>query len=107
MTTATTDMGTATKATRADGADKTTGRSRRTLIESGQESNGHERYFLGRPENNSGTPAWDREVSSEGEALVESLRLGVTYYVLKEFRVVPDFSGRRPQLKKELVQAKL
>lgn len=48
-------------------------------------------------------PTLDREVASEGEALVEALRLGVTYYAIEEFRVVPDFSGRRPQLKKESV----
>ena len=48
----------------------------------------------------------DREVASEGEALVEALRLGVTYYAIQEFRVIPDFAGRRPQLKKEAVHGK-
>ena len=55
---------------------------------------------------NGGAPALDREVASEGEALVEALRLGVTYYALQEFRVVPDFAGRTPQLKKEPVHGK-
>jgi hypothetical protein len=106
MATATTDTAPATKATRADGTDKTTNRARRTRTESGQETNEHARYFLGKADNTGPTPALDREVSSEGEALVEALRSGVTYYTLQEFRVVPDFSGRRPQLKKEPVQAK-
>jgi len=43
---------------------------------------------------------------SEGEALVEALRLGVTYYAVQEFRPVPDFAGRRPQLKKEAIRSK-
>ena len=52
------------------------------------------------------TPALDREVASEGEALVEALRLGVTYYAIQEFRVIPDFAGKRPQLNKEAVHGK-
>ena len=52
------------------------------------------------------SPALDREVTSEGEALVEALRLGVTYYEVQEFRVVPDFAGRKPQLNKEAVNGK-
>jgi hypothetical protein len=45
-------------------------------------------------------------VASEGEALVEALRLGVTYYEIQEYRVVPDFSGRKPLLGKEAVSGK-
>ena len=45
-------------------------------------------------------------MASEGEALVEALRLGVTYYEIQEFRVVPDFAGRKPQLSKEAVNGK-
>ena len=45
-------------------------------------------------------------VKPEGEALVEALRLGVTYYEVQEFRVVPDFAGRKPQLNKEAVNGK-
>ena len=42
-------------------------------------------------------------MASEGEALVESLRLGVAFCEVKEFRVVPDFAGKKPQLNKEAV----
>ena len=45
-------------------------------------------------------------MASEGEALVEALRSGVTYYAIQEFRVIPDFAGRRPQLQKEAVPGK-
>lgn len=106
MATATTDTASASRAPKADGAEKSTSRGRRSRPESGEENNQHARYFLAKKDSSGGTPALDREVSSEGEALVEALRLGVTYYTLQEFRVVPDFSGRRPQLKKESVQGK-
>ncbi len=105
MATATTDTAPAARTPKAD-AEKPTTRGRRARTESGEETNEHARYFLGKTGSDAGTPALDREVPSEGEALVEALRLGVTYYTLKEFRVVPDFSGRRPQLKKESVPGK-
>ena len=106
MTTTTTDTAALPRAAKADGSEKPSSRGRRSRSESGEENNQHARYFLGKAGSDGGTPALDREVASEGEALVEALRLGVTYYAIEEFRVVPDFSGRRPQLKKESVQSK-
>jgi hypothetical protein len=106
MATATTDTAPAARAQKADGTEKSTPRGRRARTESREEGNEYARYFLGKTDSNGGPPALDREVSSEGEALVEALRLGVTYYTLQEFHVVPDFSGKRPQLKKESVQGK-
>jgi hypothetical protein len=44
-----------------------------------------------------------REVASEGEARVEALKLGVTYYALQEWRPVADFAGKNPELKREPV----
>ena len=99
--TTTTETSTAVNSPRADGK-----RGRRARTEGDEENNGHARYFLGTAESNGAAPAFDREVSSEGEALVEALRLGVTFYALQEFRVVPDFSGRKPQLNKEAVRGK-
>ena len=71
-----------------------------------RKTNGCARYFLAKSNSNGETPALDREVASEGEALVEALRLGVTYYAIQEFRVIPDFAGKRPQLNKEAVHGK-
>lgn len=88
------------------GAAKTTTRARRSRMNSEEDNNGDVRYFLAKPATTGGAPALDREVASEGEALVEALRLGVTYYAVQEFRPVPDFAGRRPQLKKEAVHGK-
>jgi hypothetical protein len=93
--------------TRTDGgAETTAARTRRPRASSDEENNGNARYFLAKANGNDGTLAFDREVASEGEALVEALRLGVTYYEIQEYRVVPDFSGRKPLLGKEAVSGK-
>ena len=93
--------------TRTDsGAETTAARTRRPRASSDEENSGNARYFLAKANGNGGTLAFDREVASEGEALVEALRLGVTYYEIQEFRVVPDFSGRKPLLGKEAVNGK-
>jgi hypothetical protein len=104
---ATSTAETATSTTRSDsGAEKSTTRTRRTRANADEENNGGARYFLAKANSDGGTPALDREATSEGEALVEALRLGVTYYALQEFRVIPDFTGKMPQLKKEPVRGK-
>ena len=105
--TAATDSVPAAKTTRTDSATETpAARTRRSRTNSDEEGNGHARYFLAKTNGINGTPALDREVANEGEALVESLRLGVTFYAVQEFRVVPDFSGKKPLLNKEAVTGK-
>jgi hypothetical protein len=105
MTSTTADTAAAGRSPRTDNSsDKAAPRTRRPRASSVEESNGNARYFLGKTNGAEGTPALDREVPNEGEALVEALRLGVTFYAVQEFRVVPDFSGRKPQLNKEAVE---
>ena len=105
--TAAADTVPAAKATGTDsGTETTVTRTRRSRTNSDEEANENARYFLAKANGTDGTPALDREVTSEGEALVEALRLGVTYYEVQEFRVVPDFAGRKPQLNKEAVNGK-
>ena len=105
--TAATDTVPAARTTRTDsGAENTAAKTRRSRISSDEESNGNARYFLAKANGGGDSPALDREVASEGEALVEALRLGVTFYEVQEFRVVPDFAGRKPQLNKEVVTGK-
>ena len=105
--TAATDTVSAARTTRTDsGSEITAARTRRPRASSHEENNGNARYFLAKANGNDGTLAFDREVASEGEALVEALRLGVTYYEIQEYRVVPDFSGRKPLLGKEAVNSK-
>jgi hypothetical protein len=87
--------------------DKQPARTRRHRQNAGDEnSNSLVRYFLGKAGSNGEIPALDKEVDTEGEALVESLRQGVTFYAVQEFRVVPDLAGRRPQLTKEPIAGK-
>ena len=105
--TAATDAVPAARTTKADsGADTAAARTRRSRASSGEESNGNARYFLAKTNGTDGSLALDREVASEGEALVEALRLGVTFYAVQEYRVVPDFTGRKPLLNKEAVKGK-
>ena len=106
MASATADTIPSAKTTRAEGGTETTTRTRRSRTSSDEESNGKARYFLARADGTNGTPVLDRELTSEGEALVEALRLGVTFYAVQEFRVVPDFTGRKPLLNKEAVQGR-
>ena len=105
--TATTDTVPAVRTARAEsGAEASPTRTRRSRTSSDEESSGNARYFLAEANGNNGSLALGRQVASEGEALVEALRLGVTYYEIQEYRVVPDFSGRKPLLGKEAVNAK-
>ncbi len=98
---------TAARTTRTDnGAENTVAKTRRSRTSSDEENSGNARYFLAKVNGDGGSPALDREVASEGEALVEALRLGVTFYEVQEFRVVPDFAGKKPQLNKEVVTGK-
>ena len=107
MTSTTVDTVSTGKANRTDsGTETTVTRTRRSRTSSDDETNGNARYFLGKANGTESTPALDREVTSEGEALVEALRLGVTYFEVQEFRVVPDFAGRKPQLNKAAVNGK-
>ena len=105
--TATTDTVPAARTAGAEsGAEASPTRTRRSRTNLDEENNGTARYFLAKANGNDGTLAFDREMASEGEALVEALRLGVTYYEIQEYRVVPDFSGRKPLLGKEAVSGK-
>ena len=95
------------RATRADGsAEKPATRARRPRANGTEEESRFTRYFLAKANGDGSMPALDRELASEGEALVEALRSGVTFYAIQEFRVIPDFASRRPQLQKEAVHGK-
>src|SRR5271167_4007395 len=107
MTSTNADTVPTARTTRTDsGAEASPTRTRRSRANSDEESGGNARYFLAKANGNGGSLAFDREVASEGEALVEALRLGVTFYEVHEFRVVPDFAGKKPLLNKEAVNGK-
>src|SRR5215475_12876049 len=75
-------------------------RSRAAVDEEGSSS---VRFFLGKSATNGNSLELGREFASEGEARVEALRLGVTYYGVREWRPVADFAGKNPELKREAV----
>ena len=108
MTTSTAEtVPTIAKGTKTDGgADKTTTPARRNRTQARDEDGTGTRYFLAKANRDGNIPALDREVASEGEALVEALRAGVTYYAIQEFRVIPDFTGRRPRLHNQPVNGR-
>jgi len=59
------------------------------------------RFFLAKTEPNGNTPALDRELATEAEAMLESLKTGRIYYSVIEWRAVADCTGKSPQVKKE------
>ena len=61
------------------------------------------RFFLAKAGGDGNSLDLGREFKSEGEARVEALKLGVTYYGVQEWRPVADFAGRNPELKREPV----
>ena len=63
-----------------------------------------QRYFLAKPGANHGTPEFSKELPGEAEAIVESLKTSLSYFVVSEWRGVADFSGRKPQLSREAVR---
>jgi hypothetical protein len=66
----------------------------------------HARFFLATKDSASAVPLLDQEVSSEGEALVESLKRGQSYFRLEEYKTTADLSGSAPMLKREPVSRK-
>lgn len=77
--------------------------SRRSRPAAGEESASGMRFFLPKAGGNGNSLDLGREFQNEGEARVEALKLGVTYYGVQEWRPVADFAGKNPELKRELV----
>jgi hypothetical protein len=64
-----------------------------------------QRFFLAKPGSAGGTPELGREFSGEPEAIVESLKTGLNYFIVSEWRGVADFSGKKPQLGREAARS--
>ena len=62
------------------------------------------RFFLAKPGANGNAPSPDRELANEAEAMIESLKSGLNYYSVLEYRVISDCSGKQPIVKKEAVR---
>jgi hypothetical protein len=70
------------------------------------ETNGSVRYFLAREGATGDLPQLGKEFSKENEVLLEAMRTGLNYYTVSEWRAIPDFSGKHPQIFKQEVTAK-
>ena len=77
--------------------------SRRPRAATDEESATGTRFFLPKPGTNGNSLDLGREFTNEGEARVEALKLGATYFSVQEWRPVPDFAGKNPELKREAV----
>jgi hypothetical protein len=80
--------------------------SRRSRPVADQEGAPGTRFFLPETGTNGNSLELGREFASEGEARVEALKLGVTYYSVEEWRPVADFAGKNPELRREAVTRK-
>ena len=83
------------------GVRRVAGTGRRRSAARG-ESNGITRFFLGKADGKA--PVLDREVASENDALLESLKTGQSYFAVSEWRAVADLSREVPQIRKETVK---
>jgi hypothetical protein len=77
-------------------------RRRSTLEE--QARTGSVRFFLAKAGANGTVPSLDREIATEGEAKIESLKSGLNYYSLTEWHATADFTGKNPQVRSEPVK---
>ena len=64
-----------------------------------------QRFFLAKTGSINGVPEFSKELPGEPEAMVESLKTGLSYFVISEWRGVADFSGKKPQLGREAVRS--
>jgi len=66
-----------------------------------------QRFFLAKAgaNNGNGVPEFSKEFPGEPEAIVESLKTGLSYFVVSEWRGVADLSGRKPQLGREAARS--
>jgi hypothetical protein len=63
-----------------------------------------QRFFLAKPGGNNRIPDLGKEFATEPEAIVESLKTGLNYFSIAEWRGIADFSGKKPLLEREAVR---
>ena len=76
---------------------------RRRRLSPTQTDDAKPRFFLAKQDKNNREPGFERELASEAEALVESLKTGRSFYAVYEYRAAADCSGKSPQIRKEAV----
>jgi len=74
-------------------------------LQTGQANRAEERrFFLAKHGGGSGVPELGEEFPGEAEAMVESLKTGLSYFVVSEWRGIADFSGKKPQVGREVIR---
>ena len=76
---------------------------RRKGANDGENEMERQRFFLSKANGSSGLLDLGKELATEPEAIVESLKTGLSYFSVVEWRGIADFSGKKPQLKKAAV----
>ena len=61
------------------------------------------RYFLPKAGNSGDKPELGREMTSEGEALVEAFRTGQLMYTVVAWKAVPEMSDDGPKIVKQAI----
>jgi hypothetical protein len=77
---------------------------RRRSAPQDQSQIGSARFFLAKAGANGTIPSLDREIATEGEAKIESLKSGLNYYSLIEWHATADFTGKNPQVRSEPIK---
>ena len=77
---------------------------RRRSTPEGQAPTGSVRFFLAKAGSNGTIPSLDREIATEGEAKIESLKSGLNYFSVIEWRATADLAGKNPQIRSEPVK---
>ena len=62
------------------------------------------RFFIAKEGAGGLTPQLGKEFPNENEVMIESLRTGLSYFTLCEWKATPDLSGRHPQIIKQVVK---
>ena len=88
----------------AKGPQPVTRTTRRRPAAQEQVPVGATRFFLAKAGAIGNSPAFDRELATEGEAKVEALKSGLNYYSVVEWRATADFAGKNPQVRSEAVK---
>ena len=97
-------MATGSGAEESKGAQPVARSPRRRSIPEEQVPTGSVRFFLAKAGANGTLPSLDREIATEGEAKIESLKTGLNYYSLIEWRATADLAGKNPQIRSEPVK---
>ena len=97
-------MATGSAAEEVKSPQPVTRNTRRRSAPQEQAPAGSIRFFLAKSGANGTVPSLDREIATEGEAKIESLKTGLNYYSVVEWRAMADLAGKNPQVRSEPVK---